>query len=545
MFMIAGRMPLIRIGDCTLDRSDGTVVSGSAATRLEPKVLAVALYLIDRRGAVVPKEELFREIWGDTHVAPGALARTISVLRRALADEAGDPRYIETIPKRGYRWIAEVGLAAAPEPAPAPRPYRLRLAAALAASMLLTGPSPILLPRPSSDRTVARYTAGIGSPQFSNQTRAGNETAFAYYSEAVATHPNSSEAHAGLSRAYAFRANYLPNRPRWAADAIDAAHKAVELDPSSASALHALAVGHAQAGRFRLAARFYRRALDLCPENHTTRADLGITLMYQGRVAEAVTLFDERVAADNDLATYGYFANGLMLAGYLGEAAAVARHALTLEPYALEPQLLLARASLLQGHHDAARARLERLLEVWPDCSNCVTQLGLIDQLTGANQRAESRFLQARSMAASPALASLRLAQLWHTSGRLHDAAAMLSTVEAEARAEIDAGSEAPMPRWKLAAAAAVRGDRASAARWYARSIDAGRTDAAWDHWDPLLAVLRSSPEFATVGQRSDAEHRAAAALVFRSDVIRAALAQQPAPDTDVDRPGWPTHRRP
>ena len=102
------RMNRIRIGTWVLDRSDGTLTGEHSTVRLEPKVLAVLLFLVERQGAVALHEDLLRDVWKDTHVVPGALARTISLLRTALGDDAYHPSYIETVPKRGYRLIAEV-----------------------------------------------------------------------------------------------------------------------------------------------------------------------------------------------------------------------------------------------------------------------------------------------------------------------------------------------------------------------------------------------------------------------------------------------------
>src|SRR5687768_13223833 len=102
------RMSHIRIGAWLLDRSTGVLTSEHSTVRLEPKVLAVLLHLVDRRGAVVLHEDLLRDVWKETHVVPGALARTISLLRTALGDDAYHPTYIETVPKRGYRLIADV-----------------------------------------------------------------------------------------------------------------------------------------------------------------------------------------------------------------------------------------------------------------------------------------------------------------------------------------------------------------------------------------------------------------------------------------------------
>jgi TolB-like protein len=72
--------------------------------------------LLERHGTVVEKAELMREVWPDTTVEEIGLARNISQLRKALGDESDSGRYIETLPKRGYRFVAEV-VAAEPDSA--------------------------------------------------------------------------------------------------------------------------------------------------------------------------------------------------------------------------------------------------------------------------------------------------------------------------------------------------------------------------------------------------------------------------------------------
>ena len=77
---------------------------------LAPKVGETLRVLLERHGTVVEKAELMREVWPDTTVEEIGLARNISQLRKALGDESESGIYIETLPKRGYRFVAEVVL---------------------------------------------------------------------------------------------------------------------------------------------------------------------------------------------------------------------------------------------------------------------------------------------------------------------------------------------------------------------------------------------------------------------------------------------------
>ena len=81
---------------------------GTEVVPLTPKVADTLLALLNHHDHVVEKSELIRTIWPDTFVEEGGLARNISVLRKALGDEPDGCQYIETIPKRGYRFVAPV-----------------------------------------------------------------------------------------------------------------------------------------------------------------------------------------------------------------------------------------------------------------------------------------------------------------------------------------------------------------------------------------------------------------------------------------------------
>jgi DNA-binding winged helix-turn-helix (wHTH) protein len=72
---------------------------------LMPKPFAVLQYLVERTGHLVTQDELLAAIWPDTHVQADVLRRYILEVRRALGDHAETPRFIETLPKRGYRFI--------------------------------------------------------------------------------------------------------------------------------------------------------------------------------------------------------------------------------------------------------------------------------------------------------------------------------------------------------------------------------------------------------------------------------------------------------
>ncbi len=87
---------------------EGQLVGPAGVVHLEPKVMAVLVLLARTPGQLVEREVLIREVWGERTVSDEPLTRCIAVLRRALGDSPKNPKCIQTLPKRGYRLVAEV-----------------------------------------------------------------------------------------------------------------------------------------------------------------------------------------------------------------------------------------------------------------------------------------------------------------------------------------------------------------------------------------------------------------------------------------------------
>src|SRR6188474_3335822 len=79
---------------------------------LTPKVFDILVTLVENRGHVVAKDDLMKRVWPSTYVEEGNLTQNISLLRKALGETAGGVQFIETVPRRGYRFVAETGHAA-------------------------------------------------------------------------------------------------------------------------------------------------------------------------------------------------------------------------------------------------------------------------------------------------------------------------------------------------------------------------------------------------------------------------------------------------
>ena len=95
-------------GPFRLDAAERMLLRNSRPIAITPKAFDTLLFLVENSGHLVEKEELLKRIWPDTFVEEATLARNVFILRKALGDAQEGPQYIETVPKRGYRFLAPV-----------------------------------------------------------------------------------------------------------------------------------------------------------------------------------------------------------------------------------------------------------------------------------------------------------------------------------------------------------------------------------------------------------------------------------------------------
>src|SRR3954463_2236461 len=97
-----------RFGPFTVDAGSYRLTRDGEIVPLSPKIIDLLLYLVARQSALVPKDELFSALWPDVAVTDNALTQAVSELRQALHDDPSKPTYIQTVARRGYRFIAVV-----------------------------------------------------------------------------------------------------------------------------------------------------------------------------------------------------------------------------------------------------------------------------------------------------------------------------------------------------------------------------------------------------------------------------------------------------
>ena len=107
-----------------LDVMNQCLLRDSEEISLRPKAFAVLQHLADRAGRLVTKEDLLADVWADAFVGEEVLKGCIRELRQALGDEAKNPRFIQTLPRRGYRFIGSLPALAELPSTPSCHPFR-------------------------------------------------------------------------------------------------------------------------------------------------------------------------------------------------------------------------------------------------------------------------------------------------------------------------------------------------------------------------------------------------------------------------------------
>ena len=101
-----GRKRTHRFDGVTVDPAALRLTAGGRSRPISPRAFAVLTYLIEHRDRVVEKQELFEQVWRERFVTDAALAQTIKEIRQAIGDDGRSPRYIKTVYKHGYRFVA-------------------------------------------------------------------------------------------------------------------------------------------------------------------------------------------------------------------------------------------------------------------------------------------------------------------------------------------------------------------------------------------------------------------------------------------------------
>jgi DNA-binding winged helix-turn-helix (wHTH) protein/Tfp pilus assembly protein PilF len=289
--------------DFELRLDSGELFQGGTPVKLQPQPAKVLEVLASRSGEVVSREEIRQLVWGDAFVDfDASLNFCVKEIRRALGDSATSPRFVETVPRRGYRFLMPVRTDEAapqlpqaslpPPPAPPRRWSGLGAAAGMALCLLilltfLLGsrlhpvPSPGKSPkaRPSSETANEAYLQGIHFLE-----REQYDKAEASFGDVTLLDPEFAPAYAKLALAQLKREH--PPHPGVTETTV---RRALKLDPNLAEAHSLLGLLLFQRHLdWSGAEREIRKALELDPENAKTYLNYSLYLQALGRHEEAL-----------------------------------------------------------------------------------------------------------------------------------------------------------------------------------------------------------------------------------------------------------------
>jgi eukaryotic-like serine/threonine-protein kinase len=110
MAALARHSPVIRFGGFELDAESGELRKAGIPLKIHPQPFRVLMLLVERPGQIVTREEIQHCLWGDNTFVDfeNGINFCVTQIRAAISDDAGSPRYIQTVPRRGYRFIAAV-----------------------------------------------------------------------------------------------------------------------------------------------------------------------------------------------------------------------------------------------------------------------------------------------------------------------------------------------------------------------------------------------------------------------------------------------------
>jgi DNA-binding winged helix-turn-helix (wHTH) protein/tetratricopeptide (TPR) repeat protein len=478
----SGCRTVYEFGAFVLDPGDRRLSRLGEPVPVSPKTFELLVALVERSGRVVEKHEMLALVWPGTFVEEANLAVHISTLRKTLGDGIAGVRYIETVPKRGYRFVAPVRACETPFDSPhatiqvrettgrtVPVPEEVvdtpdtktaqgggrgarhwvgrgavgagvvavtLLVALVALNRSWPGSAGRLAPRHSPDPG-AREAYLKGRHLWNSRTSTGLHRSVAFFKEAIDRDPGYALAYAGLADSYAFDFNHAPL-------AVPTARKALELDPT-------LGEAHATIGfvemfwnwNWSAAERELRIATELSPTYATGQQWYSILLAVRGRTSEA----GERMRKARDL-----------------------------DPLSIPINADLGQQYLFEHEFDKAIEQCRKTIELQPDyapahayLSSAYVHAGRRDEAVEAYQRA-MRLLgkpEASTMAISDAYRNGGMAGVW--------------------TARIEMGIHLFSLDYEMAECHALFGDRDNALAALQRACDLH---------DAFLPLMRANPAF-------------------------------------------------
>jgi DNA-binding winged helix-turn-helix (wHTH) protein/tetratricopeptide (TPR) repeat protein len=522
--MMIGHDVLYEFGPFRVDPRNRVLSKSGRPLQITPLALNTLIFLVENCGRLVTKSELVSAIWPDTSVGDPNLASVISVVRKALGDSGDSQRYIKTVAKSGYRFVAPVhrgtaGTGLKEDLGKSPVPPAV-LAAAVSADSRASRKTTVLLgllvcamiggfflARINSwlgtsihskpvERTMEMPAAGDrkrvlqpsslapfvsgqalrsrsealgwylkGRYSWSRGTEQGLKRSILYFNNALSGDPGNALAYAGLADAFVSLAAWSGQSSELAyRHAKDAAERAVQADDSSSEAHSALGnVSLIYDWNFSVAEREFKRAIKLAPSDAIAHFRFGEYLAVTGKLTEAVK--EMQTARD-------------------------------LDPLSLNISLRVATMHYYSRQYREAMAEIKNVIDLDPHYSFAHYLRGLVYFVQQDFSNAASEFEESLRQANEPEPQALALCASARTAGG-HVTAARAALDELLARSRKEYVSP-----FALAVLYIQLEDRDRAFAWIDRILQDHSTHALYLGVDPVFDPVRSDPQFASLMRR-------------------------------------------
>jgi DNA-binding winged helix-turn-helix (wHTH) protein/tetratricopeptide (TPR) repeat protein len=389
-----GVMPMsspgtLRFGEFEVDPANNVLTRDGIVVKLAPQPFKVLVLLVTRRGTLITREALRQAVWGEDTVVDfeHGLNTCIRHIRVALGDDAESPRFIETVPRLGYRFTAAVTSVAEQKSHTRRRPVVAAGAAvtiAVVGLLITLGVALRTSARSASIRPQVRELYLRGRIALDDPTIGSARTALQLFEKAIAIDPSYAPAQAGVAEAYLRKPSSLTGVPPDVAiaRAEHAIAQSLALDDSLSEAHLAAAELRMTRHDWPVAGREYRRAVALAPKNSIARQQYAMWLSYQGRFDEALN--EARLGESLDPLSppaRNTVAEVLRHARRFDEAIAQAHRVLELNPN-------FGRAHAVLGHCYLAQGRFEPAIEEHRRSGNTGGNLGSAYALAGFTKEA-------------------------------------------------------------------------------------------------------------------------------------------------------------
>jgi DNA-binding winged helix-turn-helix (wHTH) protein/Tfp pilus assembly protein PilF len=348
-----------RFDSFELDTESLTLRFAGRAVDLPRKAVETLAILVEHRGSVVTKDRLMNVLWPAGFVEEGNLKQYVYLLRRAFG-ERGLDKVIQTHYRRGYCF----DLPATPSKLGKKRTTIRAFAAAAALALLVVPASkPAAALHGLDGNAMEAYT--LGQYFWNLRSVPSMQRSISYFRQVIALAPRSALGYAALANAYTELADLeQPCREcaDWARAARLFAAKALAVEPASAQARVAYGMTvRVFDGNDRLAAREFRAALAIAPEDALANQWYGNLLIAQGNAIEGVRRL--QIATREQpigTATFAWLARGYYYERRYADAERYALDALALQPTRLETVVLLGFVDEARGNYGAALAEFAK-----------------------------------------------------------------------------------------------------------------------------------------------------------------------------------------